>query len=245
MRADRAVRAALATTWLALAPLPAFAADATVAAPAPAKPAAPQPAEPAFPDLTSHFIETSQLHGVHQIFNGALKRHGRLIYLEEESTSSGPVGYNEYQLYDFNKNILYRILRDEQIYFETPLTLQQRVDAIRKGWLPAAGVITVNKINITLSSRDIPLRPDTIDNRPVELALREITAEIPAVGKEPATTRRDYALVWRDPAYALPVKIAYSTIQNISVVEYRMITLETLKDDLFEVPAGFADLTPY
>jgi len=210
------------------------------------EPTPPPPvAAPAYPDLTSNFRSVSILKTVVQNFNGKLKRHGRKIYLEEESTSSGPVGYNEYFVYDLDKNMLYRLLRDEQIYFETPLTIDQRVEAIRKGWVPAEGPFPYGKVTVTLSSRDIPLRPDTIDKRPVELRLREITADIPAIGQIPARTVKYYSFVWVDPALALPVKISYGANATHAVVEYHHVVSEASDPALFDIPKDYVNLTPY
>jgi hypothetical protein len=200
---------------------------------------------PAPPDLSAEVTTTSLFKAVKQVFTGTLKRRGRMVYLEEASSSSGPISYNEYFLYDFDKSMLYRILREEQIYFETPLTLEQRVDAIRKGWVPAAGVFTLNDVNVALSSRDVLLRPDTVGGRPVELLLREFTADIPAIGATPARSVKSYSLIWRDPGYALPVKIAYGTTQVTYVVEYRDIAQEPVEPELFAIPKGFVNLTPY
>ncbi|MBI3621947.1 MAG: hypothetical protein HY208_07165 [Nitrospirae bacterium] len=217
--------------------------------PAPSsEPAAPAPSDkplPAFPDLTGAFTSKSILRSVVQNFTGTLKRHGRKIYLEEESTSSGPVGYNEYFVYDLDKNMLYRLLRDEQIYFETPLSIEQRVEAIRKGWVPAEGPFTFGNVTVTLSSRDIPLRPDTIDKRNVELRLREITAEIPAIGTVPARTVRYYTFVWLDPALTLPVRISYGANNTHSIVEYRDIATQSVDASLFDIPKNYVNLTPY
>ena len=248
MRADRLpvwliVSTVLATLLILSAPR--AGAESAPPPPAPQAEAPPLPPVLAYPDLSSTFTWSSSLKTVKQIFGGTLKRHGRQIYLEEESTSSGPISYNEYHVYDFDKNMLYRVLQDEKIYFETPLTLEQRVDGIRKGWVPAAGVFAFNNVSITLSSRDIPLRPDTIDGQPVQLLLREISAEIPAIGAVKARTARSYTLVWQDPTYALPVKITYSVNFVNYIVEYRDIGKESLGADLFLIPKGFVNLTPY
>jgi hypothetical protein len=200
---------------------------------------------PAYPDLTSEFTSLSILRNVAQNFTGTIKRHGRKIYLEEESTSSGPIGYNEFFIYDLDKNILYRLLRDEQVYFESPLSIDQRVEAIRKGWVPAEGLFPFGNVTVTLSSRDIPLRPDTVDKRPVELRLREITAEIPAIGTVPAKTVKYYSFVWIDPTVALPVKISYGANATHSVVEYHKITAKIADASLFEIPKDYVNLTPY
>ncbi|MEW6325148.1 MAG: hypothetical protein AB1515_07150 [Nitrospirota bacterium] len=248
MRADRLP--------VAFTLLPALAAMLGLAAYAPTAGAAPPPAPapgetepapplPAYPDLSSNFVWTSSLKTVQQVFSGKLIRRGRQIYLEEESSSSGPISYNEYHIHDFDKNMLYRVLRDEKIYFETPLTIDQRVDAIRKGWVPAEGNFLFGSVSVKLSSRDVPLRPDTIDGRPVELLLREITAEIPAIGSAPARTVKYYTFVWKDPAYALPVKISYGLNFSNVIVEYRDITLEPVEAELFAVPKDFVNLTPY
>jgi len=210
------------------------------------EPTPPPPvAAPAYPDLTSNFRSVSILKTVVQNFNGKLKRHGRKIYLEEESTSSGPVGYNEYFVYDLDKNMLYRLLRDEQIYFETPLTIDQRVEAIRKGWVPAEGSLTFRNVKITLSSKDIPLRPDVMDKQPVELNLREVTAEIPAIGAVPARNTKYYSLVWIDPTLKLPVKISYAVNFSHQIVQYHNVVEGSLDPSLFEIPKDYLDLTPY
>lgn len=208
------------------------------------EPTAPQPL-PAYPDLTSEFASKSIQKAVVQNFTGKLKRYGRKIYMEEEATSSGPIGYNEYFIYDLDKNMLYRLLRDEQVYFEAPLSIDQRVEAIRKGWVPAEGPFLFDTVTVTLSSRDIPLRPDTIDNRRVELRLREITAEIPAIGKAQAHTVKYYSFVWMDPTLALPVKISYGVNLTLLVVEYRNIATEAATPALFEIPKNYVNLTPY
>jgi hypothetical protein len=213
--------------------------------PEPAAPATPVQPLPAYPDLTGAFTSMSILKTVAQNFTGSLKRHGRKIYLEEESTSSGPIGYNEYFIYDLEKNMLYRLLRDEQVYFETPLSIDQRVEAIRKGWVPAEGAFPFGKVNVTLSSRDIPLRPDTINKRPAELRLREITAEIPAIGAAPARTAKYYSFVWMDQVLALPVKISYGVNYTHSVVEYHNLTVEKVDASLFDIPKDYINLTPY
>jgi hypothetical protein len=224
----------------------------SAATPPPAAPAAPTPPAaspvvplPSYPNLTSDFTSTLVLQPVRQEFSGKLKRLGRQIYLEEESSSSGPISYNEYYIYDFEKNLLYRILRDERVYFETPLTIDQQVDAIRKGWVPAEGTFTFNNIIVKLSSRDILLRPDTIDNRPVNLLLREITAEIPAVGTTPTRSVKSYSFVWLDPALALPVKISYSANSAHTIVTYRNIELESAETNLFTIPKDYPNLSPY
>jgi hypothetical protein len=235
----------LAAVTVAALPMPSGAApppppppSATAVQPPPAPP-------PAYPDLSGNFISASNLQTVQQVFNGTLKRHGRLIYTQEESSSSGPISYDEYYIFDFDKNMVYRVLRDEHIYFETPLTLEQRVDAIRKGWVPAEGVFPFNNVNVTLSSRDVPLRPDTLDGRRVDLMLREISAEIPAVGSVPARTVKSYTLVWRDPVSSLPVKIAYGTATSNVIVEFRDITLAPVEAEIFTIPKDFVNLTPY
>jgi len=227
----------------------AITAAVALAVPAPIISAAPPPPPaqppPAYPDLSAAVTTTSLFKTVTQVFSGTLKRRGRMIYLEEATSSSGPISYNEYFLYDFDKGLLYRILREEQIYFETPLSIEQRVDAIRKGWVPAEGVLTVNDVNVALSSRDIPLRPDTVDGRPVELIVREFTADIPAIGSVPARSVKSYALVWRDPQHGLPVKIAYATTQVNLLVEYHEVVQEPVGPELFTIPKNFINLTPY
>jgi hypothetical protein len=249
-----ALGAALPAPLLHAAPAtpPTPQAPPTAATPAqptqPSEPAAPsQPPQPlpAYPDLTSDYTSMSILKSVVQNFTGKIKRHGRKIYLEEQSTSSGPIGYNEYFIYDLEKNFLYRILRDEQVYFESELSIDQRVEAIRKGWVPAEGIFTFNTVNITLSSHDTLLRPDIVDKRSVELRLREITAEIPAIGTVAARTIKYYSFVWVDPNLSLPVKISYSVNLTHSVVEYHNIVSESVDPSLFDIPKDYADLTPY
>jgi len=215
------------------------------APPPPASAAHPGAGMPAYPDITSHFDSMAMMSTTMQNFTGTLKRHGRKIYLDEQSTSSGPVSYNEYFVYDLDNNKLYRFLRDEQVYFETTLSLEQRVEAIRKGWVPSEGVFVFNTVKVTLSSKDTPLRPDTIDNRPVELNLREVTAGIPAIGAAPARTAKYYSFVWIDPAVKLPVKISYAVNFTHQVVEYHKIEEGPVDPSLFEVPKGYVDLTPY
>ena len=214
----------------------------------PAQPAAPalavQPL-PTYPDISSDYSTLSLQKTVRQTFAGRLKRHGRKIYFEEQSSSSGPVGYNEYFIFDLDKNVLYRLLRDEQVYFEFPLTIEQRVEAIRKGWVPAAGIFSFNNINVTLSSKDIPLRPDIVDKRPVELNLREVTSEIPAIGTAPAHSVKYYSFVWLDPALQLPVKISFSTHATHMIVEYHNMAEGAVDPSLFEIPKDYVDLTPY
>jgi hypothetical protein len=248
MRAD----CAAAPSCAAIPRLLALVVAAALALPASRLLAAPPPSPtppvkllPAYPDITSTFTSKAILRTVMQNFAGTLKRHGRKIYLEEQSTSSGPVGYNEYFIYDLENNKLYRFLRDEQVYFESTLTLDQRVDAIRKGWVPAEGVFTFNNVKATLSSKDIPLRPDVIDQRPVELTLREVTTEIPAIGAVPARTIKYYSFVWLDPTLDLPVKISYSVNFTNQIVEYHNIAEEQSDPSLFEIPKDYVDLTPY
>jgi hypothetical protein len=233
-----------ASRLLAAPPPPPPTPPAESTQPAPAPPAAVQPL-PAYPDITSNFISKAILSTVMQNFTGKLKRHGRKIYLEEQSTSSGPVGYNEYFIYDLDNNMLYRFLRDEQVYFESTLSLDQRVDAIRKGWVPAEGVFAFRNIKATLSSKDIPLRPDVVDKRPVELNLREVTTEIPKIGAVPARTVKYYSFVWLDPTLKLPVKISYSVNFTNQIVEYHNIVEEKSDPSLFEIPKDYVDLTPY
>lgn len=227
------------------APPPAPPAPKSPIAVEPIVPPAPTEQLPAFPDISGSFTSQAILKTVVQNFTGTLKRHGRKIYLEEQSTSSGPVGYNEYFIYDLDRNRLYRFLRDEQVYFESTLSLNQRVDAIRKGWVPAEGVFTYRDIKATLSSKDIPLRPDVMDKRTVELNLREVTTEIPAIGAAPARTIKYYSFVWLDPSLNLPVKIAYSVNYTNLIVEYHNITEEPSDPSLFEIPKDYVDLTPY
>ena len=209
---------------------------------------------PAFPDLVSDFTRTSTLHSVqrkqfvrvvYQEFSGKVMRRGRKIYLEEDTSSSGPIGYNEYFLYDFDKNILYRLLRDEQVYFESKLSVLQRVDAIRKGWVPAEGSFSYEGVDVTLSSRDIPLREDTLDGRPVDLVLREIKAEIPAIGTIPEQTVNNYVLVWLDRDSALPVKVSYARNFVNVIIRYRNIMLEPADEEFFIIPEDYLNLTPY
>lgn len=200
---------------------------------------------PAFPDLTSDYSEMSILSNIRQSFTGKFKRAGRQIYQEEESTSSGPIGYNEYFVYDFDKNMFYRMLRDEQVYFESPLTIDHRVDAIRKGWIPAEGEFKFLNATATLSTRDIPLREDTFDGRPVQLVLREITVSIPEIGSAPARSEKSYSFVWKDKEIALPVKIAYPKRQAVVIVEYHNVKLEPSEADLFTIPEGYINLTPF
>ena len=250
-----ALSAALPASLLWAAPPPAPAAPpAPQTPPTPAEPAQPpQPAAPApppqplpaYPDLTSNYTSAAILKTVVQTFTGKLKRHGRKIYLEEESSSSGPISYNEYFIYDLDKNMLYRLLRDEQVYFESELTIDQRVEAIRKGWVPAEGTFTFGATVVGLSSRDTLLRPDTIDKRPVELRLREITAEIPAIGAVKARTVKYYSFVWVDPNLSLPVKISYGANLTNSVVEYHNIVTETVDPSLLDIPKDYLNLTPY
>lgn len=200
---------------------------------------------PAYPDITSDFTSMAIRGRVTQNFTGKFKRHGRKIYFEESSSSSGPVGYNEYFIYDLEKNILYRLLRDEQVYFESPLSLEQRVEAIRKGWVPAEGSLTFRNVKITLSSKDIPLRPDVMDKQPVELTLREVTAEIPAIGAVPARNTKYYSLVWIDPTLKLPVKISYAVNFSHQIVQYHNVVEGSLDPSIFEIPKDYLDLTPY
>lgn len=232
------------------------------AAPPPSLPAPPQAAQPqavqplqpaapavkplpAYPDITGNFTSMAIRGRVTQNFTGTFKRHGRKIYFEEVSSSSGPIGYNEYFIYDLEKNILYRLLRDEQVYFESPMSLEQRVEAIRKGWVPAEGSLTFRNIKITLSSKDIPLRPDIMDKQPVELNLREVTAEIPAIGAVPARDTKYYSLVWIDPTLNLPVKISYVVNFSHQIVQYHNVVEGALDPSLFEIPKDYLDLTPY
>jgi len=211
----------------------------------PETPSAPSAALPSYPDISSQFDSVTILNTTAQNFTGTLKRHGRKIFLDEKSASDDPVSYNEYFVYDLDHNRLFRFLRDEQVYFETTLSLDQRVEAIRKGWVPAEGAFVINKVKVMLSSTDTPLRPDIIDNRPVELNLREVTAEIPAIGTVPARTAKYYSFVWIDPALKLPVKISYAVNSIHQIVEYHQIKEETLDPALFDIPKGYVDLTPY
>jgi len=222
--------------------------------PSPAPPQTVQPPEPAtpvvhplpaYPDITSDFTSMAIRGRVTQNFTGTFKRHGRKIYFEEVSSSSGPIGYNEYFIYDLEKNILYRLLRDEQIYFESPMSLEQRVEAIRKGWVPAEGSLTFRNVKITLSSKDIPLRPDIMDKQPVELNLREVTATIPAIGAVPARDTKYYSLVWIDPTLKLPVKISYAVNFSHQIVQYHNVVEEALDPSLFDIPKDYLNLTPY
>jgi hypothetical protein len=249
MRADLAaatpsIAAIIRLLALVVAAALALPASRLLAAPPP-PPTPPVKPLPAYPDITSNFTSKAILSSVMQNFTGTLKRHGRKIYLEEQSTSSGPVGYNEYFIYDLENNMLYRFLRDEQVYFESRLTLDQRVDAIRKGWVPAEGAFTFNNVKATLSSKDIPLRPDVMDKRPVELNLREVTTEVPAIGAVPARTIKYYSFVWLDPALQLPVKISYSVNSTHQIVEYHNIAEEQSDPSLFEIPKDYLNLTPY
>jgi hypothetical protein len=200
---------------------------------------------PSYPDISSDFTSMAIRGRVTQNFTGKFKRHGRKIYFEESSSSSGPVGYNEYFIYDLEKNVLYRLLRDEQVYFESPMSLEQRVEAIRKGWVPAEGSLIFRNVKITLSSKDIPLRPDVMDKQPVELTLREVTAEIPAIGAVPARNTKYYSFVWIDPTLKLPVKISYAVNFSHQIVQYHNVVEESLDPSLFEIPKDYLDLTPY
>jgi hypothetical protein len=200
---------------------------------------------PAYPDITSDFTSMAIRGRVTQNFTGTLKRHGRKVYFEESSSSSGPIGYNEYFIYDLENNMLYRLLRDEQVYFKSPLSLEQRVEAIRKGWVPAEGSLKFRNVEITLSSKDIPLRPDIMDKHPVELDLREVTAEIPAIGAVPARNTKYYSLVWIDPTFNIPVKISYAVNFSHQIVQYHNVVEQAIDPSLFDIPKDYLDLTPY
>jgi hypothetical protein len=256
MCADAGPAAALRLRTLIVAVFLALPAPTLFAAPPPppskpplsAQPAPPSPpaaALPSYPDISSQFDAVTMLNTTAQNFTGTLKRHGRKIFLDEKSNADDPVSYNEYFVYDLDHNKLFRFLRDEQVYFETTLSLDQRVEAIRKGWVPAEGAFVFNQVKVMLSSTDTPLRPDIVDHRPVELNLREVTAEIPAIGSAPARTVKYYSFVWIDPALKLPVKISYAVNSIHQIVEYHQIKEESLDPALFEIPKGYVNLTPY
>ena len=201
---------------------------------------------PAYPDASSSYTITNINKRINQQFAGQFMRQGRKIYLEEQRSSSGPISYNEYFIYDYDKNKLFRFLRDERVYFESYLTVDQRLDAIRRGWIPSEGSFPRDELKVQLSSREIPLRSDTYHDTLVELLVREITAELPPEGAGEGQTIREYALVWQDPAQNLPLKVIYTKSGYVKViVTYEKITSELSEPEVFTIPKDYLNLSPY
>ena len=116
------------------------------------------------------------------------------------------------------------------------------------GWIPPEGSFSFNTVEIQLSSRDIPLRPDTYDETSVELLVREITAVLPPKDEDEGEgkTIREYSLVWQNPEQDLPLKVVYTKPGYMRVmITYEKITSEISDPTVFTIPESYLNLSPY
>ncbi len=139
-------------------------------------------------------------------------------------------GYAEYQLHDFVLGRVYRVLRDDRIYFEAAWSNAAAVQGFLEGWAPRPTDLVV---------RMIPLKDDDVDGTPATLALMEYRL---GSGRAPA-----YAFVWSGvPPGRLPLRVAYTQRGGHTVVlSYRRIELRGVDPSSMTVPEGFVNLSPF
>lgn len=167
---------------------------------------------------------------------GAVSVTTRMLLLVEGAArveSSGEperAGYAEYQLHDFALGRVYRVLRDDRIYFEAAWSNASAAQGALEGWAPRPADLTV---------RTIPLKDDDVDGTPATLALMEYrlkTARAPS-----------YAFVWSGvPPGRLPLRVIYPQRGGHTVVlSYRAVEPREVDPSSMRVPEGFVNLSPF
>ncbi len=139
-------------------------------------------------------------------------------------------GYAEYQLHDFVRGRVYRVLQNDRIYFETAWSQSAAVQGALEGWAPRPTDLVV---------RMIPLKDDDVDGTPATLALMEYRLR---TGRAPA-----YAFVWSGvPPGRLPLRVAYTQRDGQTVVlSYRRVEPRGVDPSSMTVPEGFVNLSPF
>jgi hypothetical protein len=139
-------------------------------------------------------------------------------------------GYAEYQLHDFVRGRVYRVLRNDRIYFEAAWSNAAASQGFLEGWAPRPADLTV---------RMIPLKDDELDGVPANLALMEYRL---GAGRAPA-----YAFVWSGvPPGRLPLRVAYTQRGGQTIVlSYRNVEPRGVDPSSMAVPEGFVNLSPF
>lgn len=166
---------------------------------------------------------------------GAVSVATRILVLVEGAArveSSGEpnrAGYAEYQLHDFARGRVYRVLPNDQIYFEGAWSRGAAAQAFLEGWGPRPA---------DLATRRIPLKADDLDGMPASLELMEYQFGSGA----PA-----YAFVWSSvPPGRLPLRVAYTQRGGQTViVSYRSVETRAVDPSSLSVPEGFVNLSPF
>jgi hypothetical protein len=166
---------------------------------------------------------------------GAMAVTTRTLLLVEgsarvESLGEPPrAGYAEYQLHDFVRGRVYRVLPNDQIYFEGAWSRGAASQGFLEGWAPRPADLAV---------RMISLKADELDGVPATLELMEYRfgAGAPA-----------YAFVWLGvPPGRLPLRVAYTQRGGQTVIlSYRSVELRAVDPSSLSVPEGFVNLSPF
>jgi hypothetical protein len=147
-----------------------------------------------------------------------------------ESLGEPPrAGYAEYQLYDFVRGRVFRVLPNDQIYFEGAWSRAAASQGFLEGWAPRPADLAV---------RMIPLKADELDGVPASLELIEYR-----LGSGPPA----YAFVWAGvPPGRLPLRVAYTQRGGQTVVlSYRSVEPRAVEPSSLTVPEGFVNLSPF
>jgi hypothetical protein len=139
-------------------------------------------------------------------------------------------GYAEYQLHDFVRGRVYRVLRNDRIYFAAAWSKSAAAQGFLEGWAPRPADLTV---------RMIPLKDDELDGAPANLALMEYR-----VGAGRAAR---YAFVWSGvPPGRLPLRVTYTQQGGQTIVlSYRSVEPRAVDPSSMTVPEGFVNLSPF
>ncbi|MFZ5862027.1 MAG: hypothetical protein ACOYXR_04155 [Nitrospirota bacterium] len=139
-------------------------------------------------------------------------------------------GYAEYQLYDFVRGRVYRVLPEDRMYFDGVWSKAASAQGFLDGWAPRPDHLAV---------RMIPLKDDEVDGTPARLSLMEY--RIGADGS-PA-----YAFVWSgEPPGRLPVRVAYTQRGGQTVIiSYRNPQPRGVDPSEVSLPPGFVNLSPF
>ncbi|MFZ5875705.1 MAG: hypothetical protein ACOYXU_04760 [Nitrospirota bacterium] len=138
-------------------------------------------------------------------------------------------GYAEYQLHDFVRGRVSRVLPNDRIYFEGPRSKAAASQAFLEGWAPRPP---------DLSVRMIPLKTDELAGVPASLELMEYRV---------GTGAPAYAFVWSGvPRGRLPLRVAYTQRGGQTVLlSYRRVEPRAVDASSLSVPEGFVNLSPF
>jgi hypothetical protein len=148
----------------------------------------------------------------------------------ESADEPDRAGYAEYHLHDFVRGRVYRVLREDRIYFEAAWSNAAAAQGFLEGWAPRP---------TELVWRMIPLKDDDVDGTPATLALMEYRL---GAGRAPA-----YAFVWSGvPPGRLPLRVGYTQRGGQTVVlSYRRVEPRGVDPSSMTMPEGFVNLSPF